>query len=467
MFALDRGPGKSQKAKVKVQKAKALRTEDGRPGTGDRRPGTAISFSQAPVPRPQSPVASCPPLKILHVIPSVGPLRGGPSQVVQTLANGLAAAGVEVHVATTDDNGPGRLAVPYGEPVRVDGVSYWYFPRQGHFYTVSLPLGRWLARHIPDYDVVHIHALFSYAPLAAAFWAWRHRVPYLVRPAGLLNQWGMRHRRPWLKGLVFRVIDSRILAGAAMLHYTSDQEWREATTLGVGGKHVVIPNPVATPPELLSDRACRFRAQYPQLADRIMVLFLARLDEKKGVDLLLEAFAQARQQCPQLVLVIAGEGPPLFVATLQRRVHRLGIEAEVIWTGFLAGEAKWGAFGAADIFVLPSYSENFGMAVVEAMAVGRPVLVTDQVGIHAAIADAQAGLVTPCAVSPLADALVRLASDAEGRERMGRNGQVLVREQFSLPAVTHSLLGLYTNIRQEKTTPRAMTRKEALPHVAS
>ncbi len=369
---------------------------------------------------------------------------------MQTLANGLAAAGVEVHVATTDDNGPGRLAVRYGEPVTVDGVSYWYFPRQGRFYTVSLSLGRWLALHIPDYDLVHIHALFSYAPLAAAFWSWWHRVPYLIRPAGLLNQWGMRHRRPWLKGLVFRAIDSRMLAGAAMLHYTSDQEWREATTLGVGGKHVVIPNPVATPPELLSDRACRFRAQYPQVADRIMVLFLARLDEKKGVDLLLEAFAQARQQCPQLVLVIAGEGPPLFVATLQQRVHRLGIEAEVIWTGFLAGEAKWGAFGAADIFVLPSYSENFGMAVVEAMTVGRPVIVTDQVGIHDAITAARAGVVVPCEVPALADALVLLAEDSEGRARMGAHGRALVHERFSSFAVTNSLLHVYMDICREK-----------------
>jgi glycosyltransferase involved in cell wall biosynthesis len=148
--------------------------------------------------------------------------------------------------------------------------------------------------------------------------------------------------------------------------------------------------------------------------------------------------------------VIAGEGLPLFVATLQQQAHRLGIEADVIWTGFLAGEDKWGALAAADIFVLPSHSENFGMAVVEAMAVGRPVIVTDQVGIHSAIADADAGLIAPCEVSALADALVLLATDTEGRMRLGKNGQVLTQEQFSLSAVTTSLLHLYTNIRNER-----------------
>lgn len=428
-----------------MQKAKVLQTEDG-------RPETAVSCSQASVPGPRSPVPVPRPLKVLHVIPSVGPLRGGPSQVVQTLASGLAAAGVEVHVATTDDNGPGRLIVPHGEPVMSHGVAYWYFPRQGRFYTVSLPLGRWLARHIPNYDLVHIHALFSFAPLAAAFWSRWHRVPYLIRPAGLLNQWGMRHRRPWFKGLVFRAVDRRLLADAAMVHYTSEQERREAMTLDVGGKQVVIPNPVAAPPAALGELVGRFRARYPQLAGRRIVLFLARLDEKKGVDLLLTAFAQARQHCPQLALVIAGEGPSLFVESLRRQAHRLGIEADVVWTGFLAGEDKWGAFGAADIFVLPSYSENFGIAVVEAMAVGRPVIVTDQVGIHSAIADAHAGLVSSCEASTLADALVRLARDPEERGRVGKNGQLLAREQFSLPVVTTSLLRLYANICQERVS---------------
>src|SRR5690242_6194234 len=105
-------------------------------------------------------------MKILHVIPSVGPARGGPTVALRTLVRGLADAGTEVHVAATDDDGETRLHLPNCTPVENEGVSWWYFPRQTRFYTISLPLSRWLARHIVDYDIVHIHALFSFSTVA-------------------------------------------------------------------------------------------------------------------------------------------------------------------------------------------------------------------------------------------------------------------------------------------------------------
>lgn len=433
--------------KVKVQKSKVktgILELGTRHGSWLRTSSPPDSERRTPVPGPRSPVSR--PLKVLHVIPSVGPLRGGPSQAVQTFACGLAAAGVEVHVATTDDNGSDRLAVPYGKPVVVQGVSYWYFPRQSRLYTVSLPLSRWLARHIADYDLVHIHALFSHASLAAAFWSRWHRVPYLIRPAGLLNQWGMRNRRPWLKRLAFRAIDRQILAGAAVLHYTSEQERQEATILGIEGRHVVIPNPVTVPPAHLSELACRFRARYPQLEGKVVMLFLSRFDVKKGLDLLLPAFAAARAHYPELMFVLAGNGEPPYVARLQVEAERLGVSPGLVWPGFLAGEEKWAALAAADGFVLPSYSENFAIAVVEAMAVGCPVVISDHVGIHPDVTTARAGIVTPCDSQALSHALTVLAGDREMRAQMGRNGQTLARTNFSLKAVTNSLLRLYKNI---------------------
>src|SRR5206468_5114699 len=122
--------------------------------------------------------------KVLHVIPSVGPLRGGPSAMVRNLAHSLVQHGIETHVATTDDNGPESLHVPHGVRVIQEGVSYWFFPRQTDFYTVSWPLVSWLSRHVREFDVVHIHALFSFAALPAAYCASRDGVPYIVRPLG-------------------------------------------------------------------------------------------------------------------------------------------------------------------------------------------------------------------------------------------------------------------------------------------
>src|SRR3954447_12945346 len=130
-------------------------------------------------------------MRVLHVIPSVAAVHGGPSVMLEQMARGLSQTGIDIHIATTDDDGAGRLNVPYGEAVLHGGVIYWYFPRQTRFYKYYRPLSAWLSRHVTDYQVVHIHALFSRASLAAAYWARRRGVPYMVRPLGTLNRWGM------------------------------------------------------------------------------------------------------------------------------------------------------------------------------------------------------------------------------------------------------------------------------------
>ena len=133
-------------------------------------------------------------LRVLHVIPSVGPRRGGPSVAMRTLARGLTRAGVDVQIATMDDDGPGRLDVPLERPVEEEGATYWYFRRQTRFYSVSWPLTRWLAGRVANFDLVHIHALFSYAAVPASIFARTRGVPYIVRPLGTLNRFGMERR---------------------------------------------------------------------------------------------------------------------------------------------------------------------------------------------------------------------------------------------------------------------------------
>ncbi|HEX9867194.1 MAG TPA: glycosyltransferase [Candidatus Tectomicrobia bacterium] len=366
-------------------------------------------------------------MKILHVIPSVGPLRAGPSVMVQTMAHGLARAGVEVHVATTDDNGRERLDVPHGVPVVDEGVTYWYFPRQTRLYTFSWPLSRWLSRHVRAYDLVHIHALFSYAAIPAAFWSSHYGIPYIVRSLGTLNRWGLRHRRRWLKTLSLRFIEQRILSGAAVVHYTSEQERLEAAELGIVDRSVVIPNAVDMTRTPSGSVVGRFRARYPELADRRIMLFLSRFDAKKSLDLLLPAFARVRTRYPRAALVLAVSGDPALVAQLQHQAAGLGIGAEILWTGFLSGEEKW-------------------VAVVEAMACGLPVVVSDQVGIHQEVAAAHAGLVVRCDVEALTEACSQLLGDAPLRAVMGRNGQALARRDFSLDAVTERLVELYATL---------------------
>jgi len=385
-------------------------------------------------------------MKVLHVIPSVAPSRGGPSFVIRTMTRGLAQRGIETHVATTDDNGPSRLDVPFDRPAVEDGVVYWYFPRQTRFYTFSLPFTKWLWRHAGDYDLIHIHTLFSYCSNAAAWVARRKGIPYIIRPLGVLNRWGMNKRRPWLKRLSFVLLEKKLLAGAACVQYTADQERIEASELGFSHTPVVIPNPVEISKAPRGELRGRFRARYPQLAGRRIVLFLSRIDRKKGLDLLIPAFNQVVARHPEAVLVIAGDGDRGLVETLQRHAHELGVDNSVVWTGFIGGDNKFEALADADVFVLPSYSENFGIAVVEAMAMGVPVVLTDQVAIHREVSGCSAGLVTQAAVGPLAKGILYLLSPEGGDTAMGQNAAKLARSCFDAGIVIQKLIQMYRDV---------------------
>ncbi len=391
-------------------------------------------------------------MRVLHVIPSVSPLRGGPSAVIRMLARGLSAEGITVHIATTDDNGPGRLSVPLGQPIKEEGATFWYFPRQMRPYTISWPLLSWLWRHVPEYDLVHIHALFSFPVTAAALCAAHRRVPYLVRPLGTLTQWGVLNRRPLLKRLSIGCVERHIMAGTAAVHFTSDDEAEEARLSVDFARNVIIPNPVSL---LLNENekpTLSFRDLYPQLRGRRIVLFLSRIDRKKGLDLLIEAFAKIRQTVADASLVIVGSGDLPLELECRNRADQLGISSDVHWIGFLEGAEKQAALTDADLFVLPSYSENFGVAVVEAMAAGLPVVVTDRVAIHREIASQRAGLVVKCNIDRLAGAIRQLLQDRSLSTELGRNGCRLAA-CFAPSIIAAKLRACYEEILQTRAGP--------------
>jgi glycosyltransferase involved in cell wall biosynthesis len=184
------------------------------------------------------------------------------------------------------------------------------------------------------------------------------------------------------------------------------------------------------------------------------LLFLSRLDPKKGLDLLIAAFARVRNQHPGALLVIAGDGSPAFVQDLKQQSRRLGVESAIEWAGFLKDSVKDKAFRQADIFVLPSYSENFGVAVVEAMGAGLPVIVSDQVGLHQEIARAEAGLVTQCTVDSVEQAILRLLQDPGLRVSMARRS-IELAQTFSREAVAQQFVQLYARIGRRQQSVAA------------
>lgn len=379
-------------------------------------------------------------MKILHVIPSVSPIDGGPSYALRRMSASLVKMGLEVDVATTNANGKDTLEVPLFKSRVEEGVRYFYFPRQfPKRWTFSPPLAHWLDEHARDYDLLHIHALFSYPTLPACHSARRAKVPYVLRPLGTLGAWSLTHKA-WRKSLYYHFFERRNLLHASAIQATSLLEAQSLERLGFKACTFVIPLAVESIPS-----PSRSKPNSPA-----RLLFLSRLHPTKALPVLFQSLALLRQQgiCPTLTVVGNGEGS--YQSVLQKYVKTLGLESQVEFTGFLEGEEKARAFASADIFVLPSYQESFGLAAAEAMAAGLPVVVSDQVGISPDILQYGAGLVVPCKADSLKEGLKKLI-DAPGlRLEMGRQGQQLVRDRFHPEVVGAKLLSLYTKIIQRE-----------------
>ena len=382
-------------------------------------------------------------IRALHVIPSLSPKHGGPSYAVRALAQALASVDVDVTIATTDDDGDdARFNVPIGEPIKADATTIYYFKRTFLPYKVSFGLARWLQSNISKFDVVHIHALFSFSSTVAAHIAHRQGVPYVVRPLGVLNRYGLENRRPLLKKITMPLFEWRILRHSAAIHYTSEAEKREAAQLSPEidcHRSVVIPLPVETANGSAED----FIKRFPQAAGRRVILFLSRIDPKKGIELLLEAFVEGCRGLNDVVLVIAGEGSPRYMDTLRARAKELQIDDRVIWTSHLSGAVKAGAFAAAEIFVLPSYSENFGIAAAEAIAGGVPTIVTKSVGLADEIRAADAGIVVEPTAAEIGSSLKRLLQDQQARDSLAANAKSFASEHLSPVKIGAALKTLY------------------------
>ncbi|MBI2881128.1 MAG: glycosyltransferase [Candidatus Tectomicrobia bacterium] len=363
------------------------------------------------------------------------------------MASALASHGVEVGVATTTADGRRELDVPLDRPVVEDRVRYFYFRRQRpKSWTFSWPLTRWLDANIGRYDVVHVHALFSYPTLPACRLARKHRVPYVLRPLGTLDEWSLRRRR-WKKAPYFCLVERPNLLRAAAIHVTSEKEAEDVRRLGLPVRTLMIPLGVNVDPP----PARPHRSSPP--GDGVTVLFLGRLHPKKGIELLLDAAARLVRRHP-LRIILAGEGAPRYVRGLRRRVRELGLDPVVTFPGFVNGAGKRELLSAADLFVLPSLDENFGLSVVEAMAAGLPVIVSDKVGVAKEIQRAGAGRVIPCETVALETTLDGLARDPVERETLGRNAARLARDKFSWDTVVPQLIAAYREIAGERQEAR-------------
>lgn len=381
-------------------------------------------------------------MRVLHVIPSVSLAHGGPSQVIQEMERVLAERGIQVTTVTTNDDGVGRrLSPPYGIAVETEFATRWYFQLDAEHYKISTALGGWLRKNIKSFDLVHAHAMFSFAPIAAAYIARKQSVPYVIRPLGVLGRYGMSTRRSWLKKVSLALIEGPLIESAAAVQFTSFSEKAEAEALGLKCRGVVVPLGIE------SRQAGDFEPKaIPKPGQPIRLLYLSRIDRKKNLENLLQALSLALMTRENLVLSIAGDGDPAYINRLKELAARLGLADKVEWLGFVGGEKKRNLFASATAFVLSSYSENFGVAVLEALTACLPCVVSKEVALSEEIGLSKAGVVTGTDAASIASGLLQVVRSTDDYLSMSVAAQGLARGSFSREAMGRGLEALYRGI---------------------
>lgn len=385
-------------------------------------------------------------MRVLHVISGLAPRSGGPSVAVAALCRELAKRNVEVAIYTTDFDGKGELDVDLRRPVARDGVQYRYFAVQSpRFYKFSAPLARALRENIRSYDLVHIHSLYLFPSTIAAHYCRRCEIPYIVGPHGSLDP-AVFFRHRWRKSLYERLIEWRNLEAAAAVHFTSLDEQRQADRLGLRIKGAVVSLGVDPPGGDLRAITGRFRAAHPETEGKPIVLYLGRLNFKKGLDILVRAFALLRRTHPNAHLVLAGPDDEGYGRKVKAWLREAGVLQNSSFTGLVEGDEKTALLTDADVFVLPSSGENFGIAAAEAMAHGLPVVVSNRVGIWREVAESGAGIVVNCDANEVAEALQAVLEYPALACELGNRGRRLAADKFSWGAAATKLAGLYERI---------------------
>jgi glycosyltransferase involved in cell wall biosynthesis len=382
-------------------------------------------------------------MRILQIIPSISLVYGGPSQMVRGLSAALAKQGVEVTVLTTDangDNGQLPLDVPLNQPIQQEGYTVRYF-RCSPFrrYKFSIQLLPWLWQNAKHYDLAHIHALFSPISSLSAAVARSQQLPYILRPLGTLDPADLNKKRQ-LKQIYANLLERPNIAGAAALHFTSDEEARISERFGVKTRDIIMSlgvNPSPSVSQIHSDSQQRPR-----------ILFLSRIEPKKGLDILIPALEKVLTSGIEFQFILAGSNPqdPDYEAKIQQQIQQSPLAQYTTITGFVTGENKAALLQSADLFVLPSYYENFGIAVAEAMVTGVPVVISTGVQIWPAVQQAEAGWVGECEVGEMTNLIQTALLNATERSRRGDNGKAYALEHYSWNAIATQMIQAYEDV---------------------
>lgn len=396
-------------------------------------------------------------MKILCVSPSYFPAftYGGPIFSLHTLNKTLVQKGVQVTVYTTNVGLEGK--VPVNEKVNLDRVEVIYFPFVKLFevlgatgWQFSRRLTGALRTNMRLFDRVYILGIWNYPCLIAAYYARKYRTPYILSPRGQLSHYAVG-KKFWKKWPYYHLIVKKDLRGAAAIHYTTEDEaYSYHPFLRLKNKTMIIPNGVDLSEFTDLPERQRLRERYPNLKDKKVILFLGRINWKKGLDILIKAFNQLAKDRYDVHLLIVGNNKGGDIKLAERLIKEYGLEDRVTFTGMLLGQDKLEAYAGCDLFVLPSYSENFGMSVIEAMACGIPVVITDKVGISRDIQENNAGVIVKCDENSIYQGIRSILDNSKLVEELSFNGKRMVQEHYNINKVADKMIETYREILNGK-----------------
>jgi glycosyltransferase involved in cell wall biosynthesis len=387
-------------------------------------------------------------MKVLHVIPSVSLIRGGTSQAVLDMVSALRTQGIDAEIATTNDDGNNILDVPLEQRVIHHGVPTYFFSRfSPSIHTIqefvfSGSLTTWLLKNIDNYDLIHVHTLFVYSSTAAMTIARLKGIPYLLTPHGMLCSWSLQ-QSSLRKQIYLQLIERLNLDHSKFIHLTCQQEQQEISSLNFKSPTCVVSLALNTIPQLISNAPVLLRQSLNIPLDEPIILFLSRLHPKKGLDYLIPALGKLLHH--KFTFIIAGNGTPEYEAEINLSLLAAEIRDRTHLTGFVAGEAKDLLLQGADLFTLTSHSENFGIAVLEALAVGLPVLLTPGVALSSVIEENKLGYVCEMDISVISQSIEQHLLNRSDDTRIASRSLLrqFTQENYTWNKITKDLIDIY------------------------
>lgn len=389
-------------------------------------------------------------MRLLIVVPSLGAVYGGPSRSVIELAQALGKSGISVDLVSTNANGKDVIDETVRIWIQKDNYRVRVFPcKTIGDYKLSFSITQWLFKNVKNYDLVQTNAIFSVPNLPAYLACRWNNVPYVVIPRGMLEPWALSHKAG-KKKIYYNLFEKPALQKASALQMLASTEAQKIQTLNLKSPLVISPNGVHRKNFEALPTSQRFYGQFPETRDKKLILFLGRIDPKKGLDLLAKAFGKIRPNFPDAHLVVAGPDNVGFLPTAKKHFSDSNCLDAVTFTGILTGESKYSALAAADYYIAPSYSEGFSMSVLEGMAAGLPCIITTGCNFPEA-AEANAAYVVEVDADAIADALFTCLTDPDAAVAMGKQARQFIFQNYTWDQIAKNLHEVYQKILDKQS----------------